>query len=103
MRSLIILAILVIIPMITGSVHANDQRKNFTTGIIIGGDRYTSSNSHRYTCNAARVKIHLAGFDKIKTLNCTGKNYQFVSVTKSANLLIMISSHTGIILNISPI
>ncbi len=89
--------------MVTGAVHANDQRTNITTGIIIGGDRYAGSNSHRYTCNAAKVKIHLAGFDKIKTLNCTGKNYQFVSVTKSANLLIVISSRTGIILNISPI
>jgi hypothetical protein len=103
MRSLIILTLLVIIPMITSKANATDQDTNFTAGIIIGGDKYTNSNSRRYTCNAAKVKIGLEGFDNIRALNCNGNNYQFLSVTKGVKLLIVINSRTGTILNIKPI
>jgi len=103
MRKLIVITMMVIFPMITSKVNATDRNTSITAGIIIGGGNPTNSKSRRYTCNAARVKIGLAGFDDIKALNCIGNNYQFLSVTKGVDLLIVINSRTGTILDINPI
>lgn len=102
MQNLIRLVLLVSILTITGNVTAGDQFSTMRAGIVIGGTKHTNPNNQRYTCNAAMSKIRLAGFDKIRPVNCTEDHYEFLSTSNGTSLLIKIDSQTGSILNIQP-
>ncbi len=68
-------------------------------GLVITGqkDKTTdkSNSSPKYTCNAARAKISMSGYNSVEVLQCEGNVYQFSGQSKSKMLNIGFNPFTG--------
>lgn len=67
-------------------------------GPHIGNPHYGRHEHFAYThmaCGEARRRVQDRGFRKIKTENCTGKNYTFIATKKGHHYRVKVNAFTG--------
>ena len=98
-----LLAILfpLLVVMAHGAQAAGSKSGGIQVGLVIGGVKKATraiNYEARYTCNAARMKISLAGYTKIRTLKCTGSVYTFTAWSDAHQSNVGFNAVTGQIL-----
>ena len=69
---------------------------NFSVGLTITRSSSIDSQSRaKVTCNAAKTKISLNGYEDIEMLECSGNSYTFTAQFNSSLLNISFDALTG--------
>ena len=82
------------------SALAANGKTTFGVGMVISGVSNNSAKAH-FTCNAAKNKIRMAGFNRLEALSCKGAMYSFFAMANGQNIIVKISSTTGQIIHIA--
>jgi hypothetical protein len=91
------LFILILAPIFIGGASCVANSASFNVGMVINAAEETTTSSARYTCSAAKMKISLAGYQDIETLDCKGRTYLFSAQQDSTFFNIGFDSITGMI------
>ena len=89
------LLIMLIAPIFFGGFNSPAASASLSVGIVITSTEQSTTSTARYTCNAAKTKISLEGYQDIKTVSCEGDTYLFLASQDEEVLNIGFNSATG--------
>ena len=89
------LLIMLMVPIFFGGFISPAVSAKLSVGIVITSTEQSTTSTARYTCNAAKTKISLEGYQDIETLSCEGDTYLFLASQDNQTLNIGFNSATG--------